>query len=282
MIRARTRQQAMDWSLVLLSQGIASVIQERETGWGLSIEPQDHEQALAVLRKYRQENRRWHWHQRLRWPEFSFHFGVLVWCLGLVMFYRASSGPGAHLKAAGTLHSEAVLSGAWWQLFTAVVLHADLGHLMANLTAGFLLLGLAMGRYGAGCALLAAYLAGAAGNLVGVLLRSEPYVGLGASGMVMGGLGLLAIQSLAVKRARPFVTKYLSAALFAGLMLFVLLGVDPGTDVLAHLGGFLTGLFFGGIMSLVPAKSLASTAANGGAGVSLGLLLAITWAMAFR
>ena len=282
MIPARTRQQAMDWSLVLLSQGVESVIQDAEAGWGLLVEIDDHERAREILRKYRRENRRWHWQRRLRWPEFAFHYGVLFWCFALIAFYWLSSNPSTQMKSAGTMNSQAVLGGAWWQLFTATVLHADLAHLIANLTTGFLLLGLAMGRYGAGCALLATYLAGAAGNLAGLLFRSQPYAGLGASGMVMGGLGLLAIQTLSFKRTRPFVTRYLITGLFAGLMLFVLFGVDPAADVLAHLGGFMAGLLFGAIMSLVPDKRLVCATVNVGAGVSLGLLLAISWAMALR
>jgi len=52
-----------------------------------------------------------------------------------------------------------------------------------------------MARFGPGQALLAALLAGAVGNAAGLALRTEHYIGLGASGMVMGGLGLLTAQS---------------------------------------------------------------------------------------
>jgi rhomboid protease GluP len=283
-VPARNRRQAMDWSLVLLSQGIECVIEQFESGWGLSIDPRDRERAAEILQQYRRENRGWRWQRRLSWAEFSFHRGVVIWCLLLVAVYWMSNLPSTLLKAAGTLHSEAVLHGAWWQLFTAILLHHDLAHLMANLTIGFVLLGLAMGRYGAACALLAAYLAGAAGNLAGVLLRAEPYPGMGASGMVMGGLGLLAIQSVSLRRAPPFVARYLAAGLCSGIMLFVLLGVsrDPTTDVIAHLGGFLAGLLLGGIMSSIPDKKLASAGTKFGAGLSLALLVAISWMKALR
>jgi membrane associated rhomboid family serine protease len=280
LIPARSQRQAMDWSLVLLSQGIESVIQETEVGWGLVIPSHARQRALEVLRQYHHENRSWRWHRRLRWPEFSFHFGVLIWCLLLIGVHWWSSLPGTHLKSLGTLHSLAVLNGAWWQLFTATALHADLAHLMANLTTGFLLLGLAMGRYGASCALLATYLAGAAGNLCGVLLRAEPYHGLGASGIVMGGLGLLAVQSLTLYRTRPFLGRYLVMGLMACGMLFVLLGADPASDVLAHLGGLAAGLVFGVLLAAIPQHTLLTTKINLGAGVLLGLLFLVTWAAA--
>jgi len=271
----------MDWSLVLLSQEIECIIEQSENGWELSIDPRDRERAIEILLQYRRENRGWRWQHRLPWPDFPFHSGVVIWCLLLLVFYWLS-GISTRLEVAGTLHSQAVLKGAWWQLFTAVVLHRDLAHLMANLTIGFVLLGLAMGRYGAGRALLASYLCGAAGNVLGVLLHAEPYRGCGASGMVMGALGLLAIQSLSFRRGRPFVAKYIVAGLSAGLMLFVLLGLgpDPTTDVPAHLGGFGAGLAFGGVITATPDKRLNSPKFNTGAGILLGGLLFLTWALA--
>ena len=35
-------------------------------------------------------------------------------------------------------------------------------------------------------------------------------------------------------------------------MLFALLGTSPGTDVVAHLGGFVTGLLLGAVLTLAP------------------------------
>ncbi len=70
--------------------------------------------------------------------------------------------------------------------------------------------------------------------------------------MVMGCLGLLAIQSFALWRQVPGTRKYLLSGILAGVMLFLLLGASPGTDLLAHGGGFLAGLLLGGILAQVP------------------------------
>ncbi len=35
-------------------------------------------------------------------------------------------------------------------------------------------------------------------------------------------------------------------------MLFVLLGLSPGTDIMAHLGGFMSGLLLGAVLALFP------------------------------
>jgi len=127
-----------------------------------------------------------------------------------------------------------------------------LAHLAGNGTLGVVLLGLAMARYGTGAGLLASYLAGVGGNLLALLLSSHPHYSLGASGMIMGSLGLLAIQSLHLWRRTPQSTQYILARIVGGLMLFILLGLTPGTDIFAHLGGFISGMLLGALAALVP------------------------------
>src|SRR5436190_15989082 len=53
-IPARSRGQAMDWSLVLASQGIEHAIDDpAETGWGLIVAESDRAAALEAIRLYR-------------------------------------------------------------------------------------------------------------------------------------------------------------------------------------------------------------------------------------
>ena len=241
----------MDWSLVLVSQGIESTIEYSEDGggWGLLVAGKDHQNALNAIHQYRLENRRWPWRQQVLRPGILFDWGSLAWVLLLVLFFWLNAR--ADLRSAGMMDSPAVAQGQWWRVFTAIWLHADLGHLATNASIGLVLLGLAMGRYGTGAGLLAVYLTGAGGNLIAWLLSSEPHRSLGASGMVLGSLGLLAVQSFSLWRQTPQAAKYILSGIVGGVMLFVLLGLTPGTDVLAHFGGFATGLLLGGLMALV-------------------------------
>jgi membrane associated rhomboid family serine protease len=268
----------MDWSLVLLSQGIECMIDHLEEGWSLLVGSQDFERANAALRQYEVENRGWRWRQELPWPSVLFHWGVLVWCLVLAGVHGAVS-LGLDLKTVGLMRGDAVLNGAWWRLFTAIMLHADFAHLMANITFGLVVLGLAMARYGAGCALLAAYLSGAGGNLARALLDPE-VSSLGASGMVMGGLGLIAIQSLGHRYSNPPARKYVASGILGGLMLFVLFGLDPHSDVIAHLGGFVCGLIQGAALAVVPHKTLYRPVVNVLAGAVLAALIILSWTIA--
>jgi len=249
-ILAHTYHQAMDWSLVLISQGIESTIEppNEGEGWGLLVSPQDYERALESIAQYRAENPGWPWQQRWSRAAVVFDWASLAWVLLLGLFFRLGSQPG--IPSLGQMDNLAVNQGQWWRLLTAIWLHADLGHLASNAAVGFILLALTMGRYGSGLGLFASYLAGFGGNLAVYWLASPTHRSLGASGMVMGSLGLLAAQSVSLWTKGPHARKSLFAGTIGGLMLFVLLGLTPGTDVLAHLGGFVSGLVLGGLASL--------------------------------
>ena len=277
----RSHRQAMDWSLVLVSQGIETTIDQAQdgAGWGLLVSRQDYTNALRTLRQYRLENRGWPWQQAVFKPGFLFDWGSLAWALLACLFFWLSTR--CDLQSGGLMDGPAVAHGQWWRIYTAMWLHADLAHLATNATLGLVLLGLAMGRYGTGVGLLGAYVAGAGGNLVAGMIALQPYRSLGASGMVMGSLGLLAVQSFSLWRETPHALKYMLSGICGGVMLFVLLALTPGTDVVAHAGGFASGLLLGALLSLVP-----QTAHRPGTNLMCGLLFTVLvilpWWLALR
>ena len=267
----------MDWSLVLASQGIEHAIDRDEAaGWTLSVAEADHEKALAQIRQYRLENRHWRWRRPVFQPGLFFDWSCLAW-VGLNILFFGWSEARAGLRLTGMTDGAALAHGEWWRLFTATWLHADLAHLAMNAVFGFVFLGLVMGRYGPGVGLLAAYLAGAGGNLAGWLVRDVNQRGLGASGVVMGALGLLTVQSAALLQRRSANTfRLFASGIFAGVLLFVFLGVSPGTDVVAHLGGFITGLLLGSLLALAP-RLTRLPRINLAAGILFAALVILPW-----
>lgn len=203
----------------------------------------------------------------------------MAWAVLAGLFYWL--GTTTDLKTAGLMDGAAVAHGQWWRLFTAMWLHADLAHLATNATLGLVLLGLTMGRYGTGVGLLAAYLAGAGGNLLSGFITLQTHRSLGASGMVMGSLGLLAVQSLSLWRQTPHAARFILSGLCGGVMLFALLALTPGTDVMAHLGGFVCGLLLGALFNLVPAIAQ-KPVANLLGGLVFALLVIVPWWLALR
>jgi len=278
-IKTRSQRQAMDWSLVLVSQGIESTIEQvaEDSGWALLVAARDLDSARSAIYHYRLENRRWWQRTQVLRPGLLFDWSSLAWVLLLLVFYWADSVSG--FRPAGTVDSTEISHGQWWRLFTGIWLHADLAHLVTNAIFGLVLSGLAMGRFGPGVGLLAAYLAGAAGNVAACLLDSEPHHSLGASGMVMGCLGLLAAQAFWLWRSGQPGRRDLITGGAAGLMLFILLGLTPGTDILAHAGGFACGCLLGAGLGLVQ-DIQERTLLNLLCGVTFVLLVLLPWGLA--
>ena len=280
-IPARNRRRAMDWSLVLASQGIETVIEDNpERGWTLVVAAADLARAQAAIEQYRRENLRWPWRRQVSESGLLFDGAAVLWVILNAAFFWLN-GTSSDLRPAGAMDVTALKHGEWWRLFTAEWLHADLLHLASNSVFGLLLLGLALGRYGTGVGLLAVCLAGAAGNVASAWLHGEMHRSLGASGVVMGALGLLAVRSLTLLKQNPHAVRLALGGLACGGMLFLLLGLNPGSDVAAHFGGFVAGIIFGAALATIP--RLAHRARlNLAAGLLFAALVIWTWGLALR
>lgn len=281
-ISARSRREAMEWGLVLTSQGMEVVVDKSAEGWLLRVQARDFDRAQATLRQYRLENRGWQWRQPLPQTGVFFHWGGLGWAAAIGAFYYWSAVRFPGISRAGILDSNLVRQGQWWRLWTAITLHQNANHLMANATTGFVLMGLAMARYGAGVALLAAFVAGAVGNIASLLAYSEPHQSLGASGMVMGALGLVTVQSFYSWRNDPLGRRMFFRACAAGVLILALIGFSPDSDIVAHVGGFVAGGIFGCGLCWLPSQRVQGGAANLGAILTLAALLLATWHLALR
>jgi rhomboid protease GluP len=173
----------------------------------------------------------------------------LVMAGALVLAYLAI-GPradGREAFRAGAADAGRILGGEPWRAVTALTLHADLSHLVANATAGAFLATAVCRTLGGGLGAALIVAAGAGGNLLNAALRGRPHVSVGASTAVLGAVGLL--SGLAFARVRRGVRGRRRAwlPLAAGVALLGLLGADPRTDLGAHLCGFAVGVALGAL-----------------------------------
>ena len=276
-IFAASERQAMDWSLVLTSQGISSsLIRSEGEGitWGLSVSREEHSAALEAIRLYQLENRGWNWRQKIPRTELVFHWGTLLWCAALVFLFLLEEIRGVPLRQLGMVDSSAIHNGQWWRWFTAVWLHASPEHLASNVSIGFVLLGLAMGSLGPGWGILGSFLAGTVGNILCTLILAAPHRSLGASGMIMGMLGLMSAQ----QTFDPQSGSRIRSGLAAGACLFILLGLSPESNVLAHFGGFVAGVGLGMIYRWTPHSYREGNTSNLVAIALFLVITAFTWA----
>jgi rhomboid protease GluP len=279
-VPAKSQHKAMEWSLVLASQGIPHLIASPdESGhWSLRIAPADVTRASAAIRQYERENRARPWQQHYLEGRVVFDWIALVWAALLVAIHALSENhPG--IKDAGVMHGIDVLRGEWWRLVTATQLHADWGHLASNLSIGVVLLGLVMGRWGTAPGMLAALLAGIGGNVSNLLIRPDAY-SLGASTVVMGCIGLLAVLPRSQTPAAHGLWRGLLTGVGGAVLLFLLLGLDPRSDVLAHTGGFVSGVLLAFGLRFMPGLSQSRWSGRV-AFLLLAVLLLLSWRKAF-
>lgn len=283
-IPARSEKQAMDWSLALASQEIACIILPPIDGaqWSLAVDSEDAGRALRTLRIYHQENRGWNPTWVASESSLVFHWGALLWCLLLLVLFWAAEAPGSRLPQTGSMLSAELLRGEWWRPITATFLHAGPDHLAANLATGFVLIGLAMGRYRVGTTLLASLLAGIAGYLTAAALRPYDNPGIGASGVVMAALGMLSVSMVADARAQRLAPTALLRGVLGGIALFILLGTSPQSDVTAHTTGFVWGALLAAAGSFLPQRLRHNPRFDPACIALYFLLTAVAWTAALR
>ena len=92
--------------------------------------------------------------------------------------------------------------------------------------------------------------------------------------------GLLTVHSIATFKQDPDRKRLAARGVFGGILLLVLFGLNPQSDVIAHVGGFLGGVGIGLLMLLVPASLQQSPLYNRLAEwFAIGIML-LTWWLA--
>jgi rhomboid protease GluP len=254
--RLPTRARAEELRFILQGAGITAVVEPRpgDNGsplYGVLVPEGELERARAILEEEGLGV------EHARPAPRSAPRAPLYWVVGLVvanlLVWIAMEGSGGSerrqtLLRFGASHAPR-LPGEWWRTVTAVFLHIGLRHLLANMFALAILGPAVLNAWGVGrfCFLYVA--AGVAGNWISFALSPTAAVKAGASGSILGLLGVLAgtriraIRSSTVERPR-FKTWHILAMLVA--FYGFVIGVGH-VDHLAHLGG----LVVGGLLALL-------------------------------
>ena len=98
----------------------------------------------------------------------------------------------------------------------------------------------------------------------------------------MGSLGLLTVHSFGFVRAGTTAQQLVIRALLGGVLLLILLGLNPDTDVVAHVGGFVSGCLLGLGLTFVPTAVLENAWVNRICVLLCGGLVLATWWLALR
>jgi rhomboid protease GluP len=263
-------------------------IQREGRQWVLLVEERSHAAALRELAAFEAEER-----ERPDPPSSlpgekisTVSLYVAAWILG-AFFMAQKFGP-PHWVEAGVAESRAILHGQWWRTITALTLHADPPHLIANLATGLLFAAFLIPRLGTGLAWLAILMSGALGNAVNAWgYRGETHDSIGASTACFGALGILVGVELAarLRDAHRRSLWQLVLPVGAGFALLAYLGVGDeakNIDYMAHCWGFLVGGGMGVLATALRVKERTPTALQPWAATFTVVLVAVAWLLAVR
>lgn len=281
-----TKSQARALALVLDSRSIPCCIEPDGAGWMVLVPEQQMESALRELRLYEEANRDWPPPLPASRQLIENILPTLSILILLAIFHNLNllgiSLPGRgiiDLNELGAAHAEKILGGQPWQCITALTLHADLMHLLSNLTIGGFFIILLCRELGSGLAWSLLLASGTFGNLINAWIHSPAHRSVGASTAVFGAVGILAAISMV--RYRFHLRRRWFIPVASGLALLAILGTEgKNTDLGAHLFGFCCGVFLGtGAEILVGRYGRPGTALNFLLAVlSMALVVAAWWA----
>lgn len=246
-----SRQQVRSLSLVLDSRSIPCCIESDGDGWLLLVPKHQLESARRELDLYETANNNW----PPALPEtrqlVENTLPTVSILLLLAIFHNLTligiSIPGMgllDLNNLGAAHASEIVGGKWWQCITALTLHADIAHLLSNLTIGGVFIIMLCRELGSGLAWSLLLASGSLGNFVNAWLQSPAHSSVGASTAVFGAVGILA--AISTMRYRHNLKRRWFVPVAAGVALLALLGTEgKNTDLGAHLFGFGSGVLLG-------------------------------------
>jgi membrane associated rhomboid family serine protease len=276
---ARTAAKADEWALVLTAAGIAHAIAGHDDGWSVLVFVDDADRAHAALAAYDRENT-----DRIPPAEaapYPWMSGVAVAALLLVVFsFTGPPAAGSRWFERGAAVSARIITDEPWRAVTALTLHATTVHVLGNAAATAVLLPPLVQRLGLGVALCVLLLSGVTGNLLSALVHDPRHTAIGASTATFGAIGALAALRL-VRGPTADAPRRRWVVPAAAVLLLVMLGTAPESDVVAHALGLAAGGAFGlaaGAAVYRPPRAAMQSALTGAA----VLAVAGAWTLAMR
>ncbi len=239
-----TTDQADTCGLVLSASGVSYRVKRGRKGWEIWVEESEYDTALAAIKQYFKENQDSSLPEDTGREEFQKTYtGVWFSAVLCAWYITYLSGPGRKLfiQTYGAA-SEAILKGELYRIVTALMLHADVVHLLGNMV-GIAIFGTAVcGIMGRGLGWFMILLTGIFGNFINAVFLKTGHLSIGASTAIFGAIGILAGHQFLERFRRPGQRMKAWLPLAGGIALLGFLGSGAHTDLTAHLFGFLSGL----------------------------------------
>ena len=272
-------EQARTYSLVLAASGIAHGLFHRNGRWSIGVARQDRAGALRAISLYRAENPMAPDHDAPHPPSSPRSISALYVGLLLVVVHVAVTTSRQKDTLISTFGADArqIVDGDVYRCVTALLLHNDISHLLANLVGTLLFGTLVSGYCGWGIGWLLIVLSGALGNGLTALWYGDQHLSIGASTGIFAALGICAVMAF-WRRYQHHGQRGRSWLSLAGaLALLGWLGSSPRSDLAAHLFGLTAGFGFGGLCLWVLDRPTSRPMQTGSFFLTVALLLGSCW-----
>ena len=247
-----TADKAHTYSLVLSAVGVPHKVQRQGSVWSIAVWPAQRAAAVEAIALYLKENPPTSARAPSLWAGGAKTYSALYVAAILVLIHVLIS-PGTERGRFVTVFgadAARIMAGELYRCTTALLLHADIAHLLGNVT-GLLVFGtVAASLCGWGLGWCMILVSGITGNWITAWWYGGHHLAIGASTGVFGAVGICTAISLWHYRLhknhdlRRSWRRWMPLA--GGLALLGVLGTAPQADLMAHLSGFAAGLAFGG------------------------------------
>ncbi|MGB7499070.1 MAG: rhomboid family intramembrane serine protease [Moheibacter sp.] len=179
---------------------------------------------------------------------------LMVFVIMIFLGINIVSPTGKELLEIGANRRTEVINGEYWRLITSMFIHGGLNHLILNLFAlvvsGFLLES-EIRKYKF---LFVYFVSGIFAGIASIYWHNNS-ISVGASGAIFGLYGvMLAFNLFKIYPANMRNMVWTVLGMFAGVSL--LLGLLPGIDNAAHIGGLISGFIIGVIWISIDKEKL--------------------------
>ncbi len=245
-------QTALEWCAVLASQKIDFELGRAGEVWTFNTVSANFAEARRNIEEYEKDRdffKRYLDESENEVPHHGIHdampFVFISFVLLLFFSVTGPSGSGGQFFPEGMLSPDLPGKLEWWRAATALTLHADLAHVVANCVFFTLFAAIISASAGPGITTAAILSAAFVANTSSAfILGTTGHSSIGLSTAVFAALGIITIWGFLAKKAPPLSIQRL-APIAAGIALLAFTGSARGTDLLAHLSGFLWGIAIG-------------------------------------
>lgn len=286
-----TGERARVYGLVLTSAGIEHQISRHGPTWSITVPPALRRPAIRAISLYLKENPSETHQDASIYGSMGVRTYSAFYVAAVLALIHLLIPPGAEqqlfVERFGADAGQ-ITAGHIYRCVTAMLLHADINHLLGNLAGIIIFGGVTASLCGWGVGWLMILAAGFGANLITALWYGDGHLSIGASTAVFAAVGICTILSLRIRRWKRADAAGSSwrqwMPLAGGLALLGLLGTSAHADLTAHLSGFISGMILGGLAGLRPGRlpNQASFNVQLLAALSAGAVVAGAWIVGLR